>query len=79
MTFSVRFRFSALVAVLLLLAITACEQDPTTIGSGVVGGSDPFTTDKAVFDVFAYNKKIEAVSTNRLPVYQLGSFTHSVR
>lgn len=77
MTFSVRFRFSALVAVLLLLAITACEQDPTTIGSGVVG-SDPFTTDKAVFDVFAYNKKIEAVSTNRLPVYQLGSFTHPV-
>ncbi|MFC4095537.1 DUF4270 domain-containing protein [Euzebyella saccharophila] len=77
MTFFKRFFFSALAAVSLMLAVVACEEDPTTIGSGVIGSS-PFTTDKAVFDVFAYNKKIEAVSTNKLPLYQLGSFTHPV-
>ena len=57
--------------------VVSCEQDPTTIGSGVIGSS-PFNTDKAVFDVYAYNKKIKAVSTNKLPIYQLGSFTHPV-
>ena len=37
-------------------------------------GGEPFTTDKAVYDVFAFNKKIEAVQTNKLPIYQLGVF-----
>jgi len=55
--------------------MASCEKDPTTIGAGVIGGS-PFNTDKAVFDVFAFNKKIEAVRTNKLPVYQLGTFSH---
>lgn len=77
MTLLKRFNFSALAVIFMMAAIVACEQDPTTIGSGVIG-STPLKTDKAVFDVFAYNKKIEAVSTNKLPVYQLGSFTHPV-
>lgn len=52
---------------------TSCEEDLTTIGAGVVA-TDPFTTGKEVYDVFAFNKNIEAVRTNKLPVYQLGTF-----
>ncbi|NNE76420.1 MAG: DUF4270 domain-containing protein, partial [Pricia sp.] len=77
MTFLKRFKFSAIAVMLLIAALASCEKDPTTIGAGVVGGV-PFKTDKAVFDVFAYNKKIEAVRTNKLPVYQLGTFDHPV-
>jgi len=58
---------------LLLIVFASCEEDMTTIGSGVVGG-EPFDTDMEEFDVFAYNQKIEAVSTNKLPIYQLGIF-----
>ncbi|WP_396636526.1 DUF4270 family protein [Maribacter sp. R77961] len=53
---------------------TSCEEELTTIGAGVVA-TDPFTTGKEVYDVFAFNKNIEAVRTNKLPIYQLGTFT----
>jgi len=75
MTFLKRLNFTALAALLLVVVVASCEKEPTTIGSGIVGGT-PFTTDNAVFDVFAYNKKIEAVRTNKLPIYQLGTFSH---
>jgi len=65
------------VAGILLVVLGSCEEDFTTIGSGVVGG-EPFTANKAVYDVFAYNKKIEAVRTNKLPVYQIGNFNDPV-
>lgn len=55
----------------------SCEEDLTTIGASVIGG-EPFTTDKAVYDVFAFNKKIEAVRTNKLPLYQLGIFNDPI-
>ncbi len=66
-----RILHSVMAGVVLVLAAESCEQDPLTIGSGVVSG-EPFTTGKAVYDVFAYNKAIEAFPTNRLPIYQLG-------
>ncbi|WP_424003240.1 DUF4270 domain-containing protein [Maribacter sp. IgM3_T14_3] len=64
-------KFSGLLLILGLLV--SCEQDLTTIGSGVVG-NEPFTTGTEVYDVFAYNKNIEAVQTNKLPIYQLGTY-----
>ncbi|MEZ4809600.1 MAG: DUF4270 domain-containing protein [Allomuricauda sp.] len=67
---------SALAGALFLLN-TSCEEELDTIGEGVVGG-EPFNTGKAVFDVFAYNRGIEAVQTNRLPLYQLGTFNDPV-
>ena len=73
MNFLKRFKFPALAGILFVVALVSCEQDLTTIGAGVIGG-EPFTTDKAVYDVFAFNKKIEAVQTNKLPIYQLGVF-----
>ncbi len=77
MIFLNRPKFTALAVIALVAVLVACEKDPTTIGAGVIG-SKPFNTDKAVFDVFAVNKKIRAVRTNQLPIYQLGVFNHPV-
>ncbi|MGO4919364.1 DUF4270 domain-containing protein [Maribacter spongiicola] len=68
-------KFSGLLLILGLLV--SCEQDLTTIGSGVVG-NEPFTTGTEVYDVFAYNKNIEAVQTNKLPIYQLGTYSDPI-
>lgn len=57
--------------------LVSCEQDLTTVGSGVVG-NEPFTTGKEVYDVFAFNKNIEAIQTNKLPVYQLGAYNDPI-
>ncbi len=69
--------FTGVLICLLTLAGISCDQDLTTIGDTVVGG-EPFTTGKASYDVFAYNKKVEAVQTNKLPLYQLGVFDDPV-
>ncbi|WP_405400535.1 DUF4270 domain-containing protein [Maribacter sp. Asnod2-G09] len=68
-------KFSGLLLILGLLV--SCEQDLTTVGSGVVG-NEPFTTGTEVYDVFAYNKNIEAVQTNKLPIYQLGTYNDPI-
>lgn len=65
--------FAALAVLLLFLTFSSCDEDITTIGDGVIGG-DPFNTSKAVYDVFAFNKKINAVETNQLPIYQIGVY-----
>lgn len=72
MKFSRVLKVSTLVGALFLI-ITSCEEELGTIGEGVVGG-EPFTTGKQSFDVFAFNKGIETVQTNQLPLYQLGTF-----
>ena len=77
MNFLNGFKFPALAGILLVVALVSCEQDLTTIGADVIGGK-PFTTDKAVYDVFAFNKNVKAVRTNKLPVYQLGIFNDPV-
>ncbi|WP_190810091.1 DUF4270 domain-containing protein [Flagellimonas sp. S3867] len=76
MKFSRIIKVSAFVGALFLI-ITSCEEELGTIGEGVVGG-EPFTTGKQSFDVFAFNKGIEAVQTNQLPLYQLGMFDDPV-
>ncbi|ASV30445.1 DUF4270 domain-containing protein [Maribacter cobaltidurans] len=55
----------------------SCEEDLTTVGAGVTG-ANPFSTGKEIFDVFAYNRNIDAVRANKLPVYQLGTFNDPV-
>src|SRR5680860_1104453 len=77
MIFLNRPKFTALAVIALVAVLAACEKDPTIIGASVIG-SKPFNTDKAVFDVFAVNKKIRAVRTNQLPLYQLGVYNHPV-
>ncbi|EAQ99760.1 DUF4270 domain-containing protein [Maribacter sp. HTCC2170] len=77
MSFFKRLKFPAFAGFLLVLILASCENDITTIGAEVIGG-EPFTTDKAVYDVFAYNNKVEAVRTNKLPHYQLGIFNDPI-
>ena len=76
MRFSNIFKVSALVGTLFLL-IVSCEEELDTIGEGVIDG-EPFTTGKVAYDVFVYNKGVTAVQTNRLPVYQLGTFNDPI-
>lgn len=68
-------RFSGMF--LILAVLVSCEQDLTTVGAGVVG-NEPFTTGKEVYDVFVYNKNIEAVQSNKLPIYQLGTYNDPI-
>ncbi len=77
MIFLNKVKYPALAGLMLLVALFSCEDELTTVGSGVLG-QEPFTTRKASFDVFAFNKKIAAVQTNRLPVYHLGVYNDAV-
>ena len=67
----------AILGTLLLLVLSSCEEDVTTLGNGVID-ENPFSSDKVVYDVFAFNKKIEAVQTNKLPIYQIGIFNDPI-
>lgn len=67
----------AILGTFLLLVFSSCEEDVTTIGNGVID-ENPFRSNKAVYDVFAFNKNIEAVQTNKLPIYQIGVFNDPI-
>ncbi|MDC6351037.1 DUF4270 family protein [Zeaxanthinibacter sp. PT1] len=69
--------FAALAILTALTFVVSCDEDPTTIGATVTGGQ-PFNTDRAVYDVFAYNRNIIAAQTNKLPLYQLGVYNDPV-
>jgi hypothetical protein len=77
MQFLFRRTIPFIIGILFVIPFVSCEEDVTTIGNGVIDG-DPFVTNKAVYDVFAFNKKIEAVQTNKLPVYQIGVFNDPI-
>lgn len=68
-----RWLYAAMAVLILLLTTVSCNEDLTTIGDGLIG-DDPFKTNKAVYDVFVFNKKINAVETNKLPIYQIGTY-----
>lgn len=73
-----QFKLPAIAGILFVVSfISSCEQDLTTVGEGVIGG-EPFVTGKAVYGVQAFNRKIEAVQTNKLPIYQLGIFNDPI-
>ncbi len=77
MQFLFRRTIPFIIGILFVIPFVSCEEDVTTIGNGVIDG-DPFVSSKAVYDVFAFNKKIEAVQTNKLPVYQIGVFNDPI-
>ena len=77
MRFLIRGSVPALLGTLLLLVLSSCDEEVTTIGNGVIDGN-PFVSDKAVYDVFTYNRNVIAVQTNKLPVYQLGVFNDPI-
>lgn len=59
--------------ILLLVCFVSCEEELDTIGDGLIG-EEPFNTTSAEFDVFVFNKGINAVQTNGMPLYQLGKY-----
>lgn len=78
MNFFDKSAVSSYLGVFLILSVfISCEQDLTTIGAGVVG-NEPFTTGQETYDVFVYNKNIEAVQANKLPIYQLGVYNDPI-
>lgn len=77
MNFYKKLIFSAVAGIVLMTTFVACEDELETIGNGVISGQ-PFSTNKAEFNVYAYNKKVEAVQTNNLPIFQLGTFNDPV-
>jgi len=72
-----RVLFPFFIGFFFIVAVSSCDEEVTTIGNGVIDG-DPFISDKAVYDVFAYNKNVEAVQTNKLPIYQIGVFNDPI-
>ena len=72
-----RFLFSLATGISLVVLAGSCEEELVTIGDSLVG-EEPFANGVAVYDVFAFNRNIEAVPTNQLPVYQLGVFNDPV-
>ncbi|MEO0526806.1 MAG: DUF4270 family protein [Bacteroidota bacterium] len=77
MSFLNKFKLPAIAGIFLVTCFFSCEEELTTLGEGVING-EPFVTDRAVFDVFAFNKGIQAVQTNKLPLYQLGTFNDPI-
>lgn len=58
-----------------LFLTASCEEELETLGTG---GTPPFARNDTVFTASAFNKRIAAVQTNPLPLYQLGTFTDPV-
>ncbi|WKB82522.1 DUF4270 family protein [Cellulophaga lytica] len=77
MNFYKKFVYSAFAGFFIMSAFVSCEDELNTIGGEVISG-EPFNAKKAVYDVFAYNKKVKSVQTNGLPIYQLGTFNDPI-
>jgi hypothetical protein len=73
MNFFAKNLLSAIAVASVLFTLASCEEELNTLGEGVIA-DEPFENGSAEFDVFAFNKSINAVQTNRLPLYQLGIF-----
>ena len=67
----------ALLLLSLFLLFVSCEKEFNTIGTDIISNNH-FETDTVYADVFTYNRKINTVQTNRLPMYQLGRYTDPV-
>ncbi|MFT4698662.1 MAG: hypothetical protein ACI9SJ_001818 [Flavobacteriaceae bacterium] len=57
-----------------IIALASCEEDFNTIGVDIIG--DEINNVDSIIDrsVIAYSKKINAVETNNLPAYKLGTY-----
>lgn len=64
-----------LVLVVISVFVISCDKDYNSLGGDIAGGK-PFDIKGELFDVIAYNQKIERVQTNNLPINQLGIATN---
>ncbi len=61
----------------LLIVLSSCDEEFNEIGTDIIGGGN-FETNKEVFKVYSYNRSVNSVRTDRLPVYQLGTFNNNI-
>ena len=70
----IKFPFrNVAILTLLLSSFIACDKDFANLDTDIIG--DPnFGTDSEKYDIIAYNKKLNAVQTNNLPINLLGIY-----
>ncbi len=66
------------VVILLLVLFFSCQQDPSNIGSEILGDEVPTGILDDSQTVIAYSKKLNPVQTNRLQSYQLGIYNDQI-
>lgn len=62
----------------LIIGLASCQEDFSNLGSDVIGGQGINLLSKTNNTVVAYSKKLEAVQSNNLTVYQLGTYSDPV-
>ena len=62
----------------LIIALSSCQQDISTIGSGILGDETPNGILDDSQTIIAYSRKLVPVQSNRLPAYQLGVYNDPV-
>jgi hypothetical protein len=74
----IKFPFrNVAVLTLLVSSFIACDKDFANLDTDIVG--DPnFGTNSEIYEVIAYNKKLEPVQTNNLPINMLGVYKDPV-
>lgn len=65
-----------LALVIVSFFVVSCDKDYNSLGGDIAGGK-PFDIKGELFDVIAYNQKIERVQTNNLSINQLGISNNS--
>lgn len=63
---------------LLIWALSSCQEEFSTIGSEILGTEIPSGILDDSQTVVAYSKKLNPIQTNRLPLYQLGTYKDPV-
>ncbi len=61
-----------------IVAFIACHEDPTTIGSEILGTETPNGILDDSQTIIAYSRKLAPVQSNRLPLYQMGVYKDPV-
>lgn len=62
----------------LIIALASCQEEFSTIGSEILGTEVPNGILDDSQTIVAYSKKLVPVQTNRLPIYQLGTYKDPV-
>ena len=62
----------------LIIGLASCEEDFSTLGTNIIGDQNINATLDESYSLVSYSRKMNAVQTNNLPVYQLGVYNDPV-
>ncbi|MBK5212650.1 MAG: DUF4270 domain-containing protein [Flavobacteriaceae bacterium] len=62
----------------IIIALSSCQEDISTIGSGLLGDETPNGILDDSQTVISYSRKLGPLQSNRLPAYQLGVYNDPV-